>query len=825
MVGSKQPLDVLLVNPGSRAAVYQELGDRYSAIEPPSLAGLFATYLRKRGLSVAIVDAPALNLSPAGVAETIRDNFEPVLIVMVVYGFQPSASTQNMTAAGETCTAIKALRGDWRIMMTGTHPAALPERTLLEEKIDFVCDREGPETILLTAQALKARSHDFSKIPSLWYRDGTAIRSNLPGELMDDLDGAMAGVAWDLLPMERYRAHNWHAFENIDERSPYVSIHTSLGCPYKCTFCLREGTVIVTAKGKNKKIEELVEGDHLLAWDEQKKDIAKTTISQTASRTVDRLLRITMGSGELIEVTDEHPIYTERGWVDAGNILPGDRVFVMETRDKMRYQMRTNNPTKNGISAEWRENLGKSNRGKRRSAESKERYRLSKLGDKNPMKRPEVALAPALREGRSKRMKELWADPQRAEAFNATRPTGEKHSRWAGGLSRYPWPLKFNDFLKRRIRKRDDETCQECGVKAGLTVHHVDYDKDNCDDCNLITLCRRCNSRANANRHQWQAKYSARLSARGHCPSFQEIRSIEELSGEFRVYNFECSPHDNYWAHRVLVHNCCINAPFGKSSYRMWSPETVIKEIDFLVDKHGVKNIKFVDEMFVLNRNHVLGICERLIERGHDLNIWAYARVDTVKDEFLDKLARAGFRWLALGIESGSKHVRDGVEKGRFGSTEILKVVKTIQDAGINVIGNYIFGLPDDTRESMQETLDLALEANCEFANFYCAMAYPGSKLYGMAVEKNWRLPDSWIGYSQHGYETLPLRTEALTSAEVLKFRDDAFHQYFTNDSYLALIKRKFGEDVLSHIRDMTKIRLRRKLLEEESKREPAAAV
>jgi len=59
MTGSGKRIDVLLVNPGSRMAVYQELGDRYSAIEPPSLAGLFATYLRKRGLSVAIVDAPA----------------------------------------------------------------------------------------------------------------------------------------------------------------------------------------------------------------------------------------------------------------------------------------------------------------------------------------------------------------------------------------------------------------------------------------------------------------------------------------------------------------------------------------------------------------------------------------------------------------------------------------------------------------------------------------------------------------------------------------------------------------------------------------------
>ena len=229
MVASKKSIDVLLVNPGSRSAVYQELGDRYSAIEPPSLAGLFATYLRKHGLSVAIVDAPALNLSPTGVARAIHDNFHPVLIVMVVYGFQPSASTQNMTAAGETCAVIKQLRGDWRIMMTGTHPAALPERAMVEEAIDFVCDREGPETILQTAQALKAGATDFAKIPSLWYRDGSAIRSNPHGQLMDDLDGEMPAVAWDLLPMDQYRAHNWHCFEDIARRAPYISMHTSLG--------------------------------------------------------------------------------------------------------------------------------------------------------------------------------------------------------------------------------------------------------------------------------------------------------------------------------------------------------------------------------------------------------------------------------------------------------------------------------------------------------------------------------------------------------------------------------------------------------------------
>jgi radical SAM superfamily enzyme YgiQ (UPF0313 family) len=241
----------------------------------------------------------------------------------------------------------------------------------------------------------------------------------------------------------------------------------------------------------------------------------------------------------------------------------------------------------------------------------------------------------------------------------------------------------------------------------------------------------------------------------------------------------------------------------------------VIKEIDILVNQYHIRNIKFVDEMFVLTPKHVNGICDLLIQRNYDLNIWAYARVDTVRDEFLDKLYRAGIRWLALGIESGSKHVRDGVEKGRFGTEDILRVVKKIQEAGINVIGNYIFGLPDDTLESMEETLDLALEANCEFANFYCAMAYPGSKLYQMALEKGWELPDSWIGYSQHAYETKPLRTEQLRAAEVLEFRDKAFHRYFTHPEYLRLVERKFGSSVLNHIKEMTKIKLKRKIVED----------
>lgn len=488
-------IDILFIHPGDRKQIYQDLGDEFSAIEPPVFAGLFATYCRNRGSSVAIIDGPALNLSAEQIAKSAVDDFSPTLVVIVVYGNQPSASTQNMSSAGKIATLIKEADANIQVMMTGTHPAALPERTMREEAVDFVCDREGPATIFQTAQAIKSKANDFSNVASLWWRDSNQIMAPAVSQgLLTDLDAEMPGIAWDLLPMERYRSHNWHAFDNIEDRS-YAAIHTSLGCPYKCSFC-------------------------------------------------------------------------------------------------------------------------------------------------------------------------------------------------------------------------------------------------------------------------------------------------------------------------------CINAPFGKPNYRMWSPECVVAEIDHLVETYGVRNIKFVDEMFVLNKRHVLGICDLLAQRDYEVNIWAYARVDTVKDEFLDKLKTAGFNWLCLGIESASDYVRDGADKS-YGDDDIIDVVRRIQSAGINVLGNYIFGLPDDTPASMQATLDLALELNCEFSNFYSAMAYPGSPLYDMALKSEVALPQQWHQFSQHAYDSLPMSNENCTAAEILAFRDHAWHAAFSAESYLDLVREKFGQPVVDHIGRMREIQLPRKIVEE----------
>ena len=148
-----------------------------------------------------------------------------------------------------------------------------------------------------------------------------------------------------------------------------------------------------------------------------------------------------------------------------------------------------------------------------------------------------------------------------------------------------------------------------------------------------------------------------------------------------------------------------------------------------------------------------------------------------------------------------------------FSQEQVHAVVRQIQAAGINVIGNYIFGLPEDDRATMRATLDMALELKCEFANFYSAMAYPGSPLYDVAVRSGVPLPRRWSGYSQHSRDCLPLPTRYLPAHEVLRFRDEAFAIYFTDPGYLDMVRSRFGENTKRDILHMLGQRLERDLL------------
>jgi radical SAM superfamily enzyme YgiQ (UPF0313 family) len=245
---------------------------------------------------------------------------------------------------------------------------------------------------------------------------------------------------------------------------------------------------------------------------------------------------------------------------------------------------------------------------------------------------------------------------------------------------------------------------------------------------------------------------------------------------------------------------------------RFWSPGFMLRQFEILAGM-GVSTVRLSDEMFFLDKRFFEPLLEGLVERDLGFRMWAYSRIDTVRPKFLELFRKAGIDWLALGVEAANQQIRREVSKGTFEEVNIREVARSIRGADINVIANYIFGFPDDTLDTMQQTLDLALDLNTEMANMYPCQALPGSPLHVEATKAGWALPTDYAGYGFLSYDSQPLPTKHVSAAEVLRFRDRAWQIYFTNPEYLALVERRFGAQQRQNVEEMARIPLNRRLL------------
>lgn len=224
--------DLLLINAGgTRKKTYQALAKSFSGLEPPTWIAMTAGFVRRKGFSVDVLDANALNLTHEEAAEEVRKR-DPGLTGILVYGQQANTSTPTMIGASALAKEIKSGEPERPLAITGWHPSALPERTLREEACDFVGEGEGVFTYLGLLQGKPK-----TQIPGLWWRENGKLLHNTRASDIRDLTSELGDVAWDLLPMDKYRAFNWHCLGNLEERTSHAAFYTSLGCKFKCNFC------------------------------------------------------------------------------------------------------------------------------------------------------------------------------------------------------------------------------------------------------------------------------------------------------------------------------------------------------------------------------------------------------------------------------------------------------------------------------------------------------------------------------------------------------------------------------------------------------------
>jgi radical SAM superfamily enzyme YgiQ (UPF0313 family) len=269
---------------------------------------------------------------------------------------------------------------------------------------------------------------------------------------------------------------------------------------------------------------------------------------------------------------------------------------------------------------------------------------------------------------------------------------------------------------------------------------------------------------------------------------------------------------------------CCINNIFGRRRFRFRSMESVVEEIDVLVNEHGVRNLKILDELFAIKHPRIDQFCDLLEARGYDLNMWCFARTDTVTPEMLKRLKKVGVNWIAFGFESADEEILSATNK-RAAAEQSPAAIKMSRDAGMNICADVIVGLWEDDEHSITRTRDFLHEHQFEWVNIYPAFAYPGTPLYDRYIQEGFiQEPERWDGYGIYSYDCEPLPTKHLSAARVLQLRDEIFDGYFKDPVILDMLAKRFGAATRRHVEEMTQIRLKRRLFSAEPELTPLSA-
>ena len=183
---------------------------------------------------------------------------------------------------------------------------------------------------------------------------------------------------------------------------------------------------------------------------------------------------------------------------------------------------------------------------------------------------------------------------------------------------------------------------------------------------------------------------------------------------------------------------CIKHVSYG-NSVRFRSPENVLDELSLLAAL-GVKVVNMYADLFTLNREHVMGICQGLVERGLHLRWTCNSRVDFVDPEMLQAMARSGCWMISWGIESGDDGMLQRMRKG-ITTEQVEQALRWAREAGIKNWGYFIIGLPGETEESIRRTIAFAKRLPLDLVLFHIAAPHPGTPFFFEVMENGWFRP------------------------------------------------------------------------------------
>lgn len=256
-----------------------------------------------------------------------------------------------------------------------------------------------------------------------------------------------------------------------------------------------------------------------------------------------------------------------------------------------------------------------------------------------------------------------------------------------------------------------------------------------------------------------------------------------DLLNSFNLY-YENAKHGQPFTIMYTSKGCpysCIYCTMANTKWKARSAESVIGELRYLKENYNINTIMFFDETFTIDRKRVEKITQTIVDEKLNIKWYCNSRVDLIDKDILNKMKLAGCRAVCLGIESGSQTILDGMNK-KASVEKAAEAIKMVKDAGIKVNCSFIFGLPGETRDTVNETIKFVKQTLPTGAQFNVVAPYPGTKLYEIALEKGWITKQTDFK-SMYQHESV-MRTDELASKELELIRQDAYKAIYFNPKW-----------------------------------------
>jgi len=227
----------------------------------------------------------------------------------------------------------------------------------------------------------------------------------------------------------------------------------------------------------------------------------------------------------------------------------------------------------------------------------------------------------------------------------------------------------------------------------------------------------------------------------------------------------------------------CTFCAYGKTKFRVRNPKKVVEEIKWLKQNYGLRSFSFFDDLVALTAEPFKEICRLLISEKLGLKWVACTRANLVAPELIRLMKKAGCVEMALGVESGSDEILKRVRKG-ITKDDIRSAVKILRKEKMLFYAMFIVGLPGETRETIEESINFAKEINPFYTQFCLAVPFPSTEMFQYYDKNGLLLTKDWSKFSPLASEPV-IQTKCLSKEDLIELRQYAYKQMLFRPKYL----------------------------------------